>query len=303
MNSKSKAYLQIHIAVFLFGFTAILGKLITLPEAALVWWRMILTSLSLLMLPVMLKHLSDIPRRTILKLVGIGGIVAFHWIFFFGGVKYSNVSVTLSCMATATFFTSIIEPIILRKRFKWYELALGLLVVPGIYLIFSFTSFYAIGMAMALFSAFLAAVFGVLNKPMANNYNAVSITFVELGSGALIITPLLPLYYYYSPDEPFLPTGWQDWLWIAILAFVCTSFAYVITLKALKQLTPFTVSLTINLEPIYGIIMAWAFFQENEELDLGFYAGAGLVLLSVFLHPFLDKWFGSGSKEVSKPGE
>ena len=293
MTKKTKAYFNIHLAVFLFGFTAILGKALTLPESTIVWWRMILTVLGLLVIPGVIKKIREIPVKSILKLMGIGTVVALHWILFFGAVKFSNVSVTLSCIATATFFTAILEPIIRKSKIKWFEVFLGLLVIPGVYIIFRFTEFYAIGIAMALASAFLAAVFSILNKEMVDKYDPVAITFVELGSGWAAITPLVYLYYLYFPDKPFMPSNGYDVLYLCLLAFLCTSFAYVITLKALKELTSFTINLTINLEPIYGIVMAFLIFQENKELAVEFYIGAGIIMASVFLHPLLDKYFSS----------
>lgn len=287
-GARLKAYFQIHFAVLLFGFTAILGALIQLPESGIVWWRMGLTTLSFLAIPSLYPALRRISRKNLIQLVIIGFLVALHWATFFGAVKLSNVSVTLSMLATATFFTVLIEPIFTKKRIKATELALGLLVIPGIYLIYRATEFYFWGILAALTSSFLAALFGVLNKNQVESHHPVAITFVELSSGWLLFTPLVLLYYSYFPEANFLPT-WSDLAYLSILAFVCTSLGFLSSLMALRVLDAFTVSLTINLEPVYGIILAWLLLDEHKELDWGFYVGAAVILASVFIHPFLQR--------------
>ncbi|MCB9231616.1 MAG: EamA family transporter [Bacteroidia bacterium] len=290
-GSRFIAYVQLHTAVLLFGFTAILGALILLPESGIVWWRMGLTTFSFLLIPSLYPALRKMSVKRLKKLVLIGFLVSIHWATFFGAIKLSNVSITLSILATATFFTSLIEPLLTPKKFRPLELGLGLLVIPGVYLIYHTTEFYLWGILAALLSSFLASLFGVLNKNEVEVADPVAITFVELGSGWLMFTPLVLIYYYYNPGQPFLPT-WSDLGYLAILAFLCTSIGFLFSLKSLKVLDAFKVSLTINLEPIYGIILAIALLNEHRDLSWKFYLGAGVILLSVFLHPLLDRKTG-----------
>lgn len=292
-----KAYIQLHIAVVLFGFTAILGKLISLPEISLVWWRLFITCASIIVIPGVLKVVRQLNRKQLLRLSGIGVIVACHWVTFYGSIKFANVSVALSCFATTSFFTSILEPIIRKQPFKVYELMLGLVVIPGMFLIFTFGGMnYVTGISMGLISALLASLFSVLNKQIVNTIDPLPITLVELGAGMLFLTPLVPFYLDWLGSTAFLPTK-MDILYLLILALLCTTLAYVLSLKALQKLSAFANTLTINLEPIYGIVLSWFFFQEHKEMSIGFYLGSFLIILAVFAHPFLRNYFESRKSE------
>ncbi len=290
MEPLRRAYLQLHIAVFLFGFTAILGKLITLSELSLVWWRMLLTSISFLFFPKMLKMFKEIPVKMRWQLFGIGILVALHWVCFFGAVKYSNVSICLVCMATGAFFTAIIEPIFFKQPIKNYEILLGLMIVPGMYLVVQSTSWDMItGIILALISAILAVLFSIFNKRMVNKADTKVITFIELGSGWLFLSLVLPFYLYYS-GAAFQPTL-MDLGYLLVLALVCTTLAFVLNLNALRHISAFNTNLVINLEPVYGIIIAWLLFQENKEVGEYFYIGVFIVLLAVFSYPFIKRRF------------
>ncbi len=289
MDSVKKAYLQLHLAVFLFGFTAILGDLISLSAVVLVWWRVLITSISLLFLIQFGKALLKIPRKLILQYMGIGVLVAIHWITFFGSIKYSNASICLVCMATASFFTAFLEPLIFRQKVKTYEILLGLMVIPGMMLIVnSIQTDMMLGVWIGLISAFLAALFATLNKKLVDKAEPFSITFLELGSACLFISCCLPFYFSANPELAFLPVG-MDWLYLLILALLCTTLAYILALVALKHLSAFASNLTVNLEPVYGIILAWLILNENEELNVGFYLGCGMILLAVFSYPMVKK--------------
>ena len=288
MDHPKGAYIQLHIAVFLFGFTAILGKAIQMTFVEIVWYRLLITCLSILFLPEIFKKLRAVPRKQWWQLAGIGILVSLHWICFYGSIKYSNVTVALSVLSTAAFFTSIIEPIIYRTKIKKYEILLGLLIVPGMYLIFSFGKFYMTGIILGLIAALLAAVFSVLNRKMVEKHKPMAITFIELSSGFVFISLLLPLYLYYFPETDFIPTTF-DLVNLLVLAIVCTTLAYVLSLNALKHLTAFTSTLTVNLEPVYGIIMAIFIFKENEDLDWKFFIGTAIILIAVFVHPMVHK--------------
>lgn len=282
-TSTNKAYLQLHVAVFLFGFTAILGELISLKELPLVWHRMWMTAASFLFLPRVIRAVRQYSIKQVLQFAGVGCIVAMHWITFYGSIKYSNVSVALSCLATASFFTSFIEPLVFKAKIKGAEVLMGLLVILGIYLIYTVTQFYLTGIILGVLSALLAATFSTLNKKILGNNDTLSVTFIELGSGWLFLTLSMPLYFYLFPETTMTPSS-SDWGYLLILALICTSLAYVLALNALKVLTAFTSNLAINLEPVYGIIMAAIIFNENEELDNRFYYGTAVILLSVTGH-------------------
>lgn len=291
MNPTQRAYLELHIAVLLFGITAILGDLISLPATVLVWWRVLITSISLFFLIRLGRGLKDIPRALVLQYMGIGVLVALHWITFFGSVKFSNASICLVCLATTSLFTSFLEPLILKQPFKFYELILGLLIIPGMALVVNSTEWAMLtGILMGLASAFLAALFSILNKKLVDKAEPMRITFLELGSAWLFISLLFPFYFFRFPETTFWPQG-MDWIYLLVLALLCTTLAYVLTLRALKYISAFASNLTINLEPVYGIILAWLVLQENKELSPGFYLGCGMILLAVFSYPFIRRRF------------
>lgn len=290
MEVRSRAYLQIHTAVLLYGLTGILGDLISIPKPTLVWWRLILTVLTFLFWPGVVRDALRLDRRVLLRMMGIGVLVAIHWVTFFGAIALTNASVTLAMLASSPFFTALLEPLITGRQFKGYELLLGLVVVPGVALVVGSTDFEILGIIVALFSAAVACVFSILNKGLVGKQNPMTMTLVELGSGFLFLSLLAPVYYGTMPDMPFLPVDW-DWVYLAILAFGCTSFAYVITLRALQVLPTFTINLTINLEPIYTMIIAYFLLDDASELNLGFYIGAAVIIVSVFLHPLLARRF------------
>ena len=295
MEQRSRAYLQIHTAVLLYGLTGIFGDLISLPKPTLVWWRMGLTVLTFIFWPGALRGAWGLDRKVLLRMMGIGILVALHWVTFFGAIALTNVSVTLAMLASGSFFTALIEPIISGRKFKAYELILGLTMVPGVALVVGSTDFQLLGIFVALFSSAVAVTFSILNKDLVGKYNPITMTTVELGSGFLLLSLLSPIYYGLQPEMAFLPVRW-DWLYLTILAFACTSFAYVITLKALKVLPTFVVNLTINLEPVYTMVIAYFWLNEGDELSVGFYIGAFVIIASVFLHPILAKRWDTDSK-------
>ena len=292
MKATNKAYLELHIAVFLFGFTAILGDLISLSATVLVWWRVLITCISLFFLLRFGRKMTKLSPKKTAILFGIGIIVALHWITFFGAIKYSNASIALIALATASFFTAFMEPLMLKKPFSIMELGLGLMVIPGMALVVdSIDLSMHTGIYLGLISSILAVIFSILNKKYINDAGPMTITFIELGSAWLFISLCLPFIFGFSESAIlFWPTG-MDFLYLLILALACTTFAYILSLRALKHLTAFATNLTINLEPVYGIILAWLILQENEELSPGFYLGCGLIVMAVFTYPFLKKRF------------
>ena len=277
-----KALIQLHIAVFLAGITAILGKLITLNEGLLVWYRLLITVVTLGIILFFKKQLVRIPVKDVLKIFGVGVIVAIHWVTFYGSVKYANISVALVCFSASGFFTAFFEPLILKRRISLIEVLLGLIAITGIYIIFDFHPQYKLGIIFGIISAVGSALFPVFNKRLLITWSPKILTLYELGGGLLALTILVPFYLMQFPALYYIPTT-SDWLWLLILAWLCTVLSFDLQLNALKKVSAFTASLTYNLEPVYGIILAFIFFKENEKLNPAFYIGVLLILLAVVL--------------------
>ena len=290
MNKAQAAYLKLHIAVLLAGFTAILGDLIQLSAIVLVWWRVFITCISLLFFIRVGHTLKTIPRTLIFKYMGIGVLIALHWIAFFGAIKYANASIALICMATVSFFTAFIEPLITRRPVKFYEIILSLLVIPGMMLIVNSTELTMMfGLWIGLLSALLASLFVILNKILIKETDPMTITFIELGSSCLMISLILPFYFWNTETAIFWP-GWTDLGYLMILALLCTTLANVLGLFALKHISAFVSNLAYNMEPVYGIILAWLVLNENKELNAGFYWGCVIIILAIFSYPVLRRW-------------
>lgn len=291
MNAVQRAYLFCHTAVFLWGVTAILGKLISFNEYILVWHRMLIVSVSFLFFKRTIRGLKVLPWRDMWRIGSVGILVSIHWIFFYGAIKYSNVSVTLSVLATISFMTSFTEPLITKRKFRPYEALLGLLVIPGIYLIFYFTEAdYTIGIIMALLSALFASLFTSFNKKFVEYTNPYTFSFVQLTTGFLFLTLLLPAYIHFFPGSWYVGSQ-MDYFYLFLLAFFCTTIPYVLYMNALRILDAFTTNFANNLEPVYGIILAWIFFGENNEMDWRFYIGTAIILISIFMQPLLRRKF------------
>ncbi len=287
MNVLLKNHFKLHFVVLLYGFTAILGKLITLPAPQMVWYRMLIAFLVLGGYLWYKKLPVAIGFNNILRLMGVGLVVAFHWITFFHAVKISNVSVTLGCMASTTLFASFMEPIIFRKRIKWLEVIIGLVIIIGLYLIFQFELTYWKGIITALISAFLAGLFTVLNKLFIDKHHPVTISFYEMASGFISIGVFL-LFMGVLPANLLAPTN-LDILYILILGVACTAYAFVVAVDVMKVLSAYTVVLAINMEPVYGILLAFVIFGQSEFMSAGFYLGTLVILAAVFLHPILTR--------------
>lgn len=297
MNPTKRAYLELHLAVFLWGFTAILGDLIHLSALVLVWWRVFITAISLLFFIRGGKALLQLPRRTVLQFGFAGILTGLHWLTFFGAIKLSNASITLVCMATTAFFTAIVEPLILKTKFRLWELFLGFLVIPGMALVVDSVdvSMHA-GIWVGLVSAFLAAVFSTLNKKWLHKAEPYSITFIEMMGAWLVLSFILPFSVEAVDFQNMVPSV-NDFGMLLVLALGCTTFTWVLALRALEHMSVFASTLTINLEPIYGIFLAILILHEHEELSPGFYWGVALILAVVFSYPFLNKIFSRNIKE------
>lgn len=277
-----KAFLQLHAAIFLAGFTGVLGRLIELNEALLVWYRMMFASIALLILFFSTKKISKTNLHDASVLMGIGGIIALHWVSFYGSIKYANVSVSLVCFSAIGFFSAILDPLISKRKFEWMELLLGCMVIIGIYLMFHFDPRFRIGILFGIISSLLAAIFPILNKKMMQKHQPETITLYEMSGGFLILTVLLPFYLAYSPTQQMLPTS-ADFLWLLVLSLFCTVLAFNLSVRSLSKISPFTVNLSFNLEPVYGIALAFIFFKEYKEVGLSFYIGIAIIFLTVVI--------------------
>lgn len=281
-SDNLKSYLHLHLIVFIWGFTAILGALITLDALSLVWFRM-LFAVGFIALYLYYQKLSlRVPTKTLFQFLFSGLIIALHWFTFFHAIKISNVSIALSCLSTGALFASIIEPILYGKKIVPYELFFGLLVVIGLYIIFNVEGNYFWGIITALTSAFLSALFAVINSRLVKTYDATVISFYELSGGVLFFSFLL--FFMGSFTMEFFHLSAKNLLYLLILSSICTAYAFIASTSVMRFLSPYTVMLTINLEPIYGIILAVLIFEEKEKMSFGFYIGAFIILLTVLLN-------------------
>jgi drug/metabolite transporter (DMT)-like permease len=277
-----KAFFQLHIAVFLAGFTGVLGRLITLNEFVLVWYRLMIACVVLWLIFLSGNRKSSAPVKQILQASSIGILLALHWVTFYAGIKISNISTALVCLSSMGFFTAILEPLMLRKHFDLIEILLGLLVIAGISIVFHFDPQYKMGIIISLISAFLASIFPILNRELIQSMEPETATRWQLSGGFLFLTLLTPVYLHFIPDSRLLPT-YSDWLWLLILGIVCTVIGYDLFMKALQKISAFTVNLSYNLEPIYGIAMAFLIYREDKTVSPGFYYGFCLIIAAVIL--------------------
>jgi drug/metabolite transporter (DMT)-like permease len=285
-------YIKLHFIVLLWGFTAILGRLIEIPSTELVFYRTLVAAFALFAFLKFKKENIIIDKKGMWQILFTGVLISLHWILFFESARISNVSVCLAGMATSSLWTSLLEPISSGKKTKWYEVALGLVVILGLYVVFHFEFQYVLGLAMAIFSALLASIFSITNSKFSQKYNHFTITFYEM-IGAFFTTALLIPAYNYGVAKDFgfhaLPNLY-DWIYIAILALVCTVYAYSIAVELMKRISAFAINLTVNMEPVYGILLAVLFFDEHNTMTNGFYLGTLIILLAVLIYPTLKNW-------------
>lgn len=277
-----KAFVQLHVAVLFAGFTAILGRLINLNEWLLVWYRMLLSAVSLAIILFLRKEFTRISFLNLLKIFGVGTIVAIHWVTFYGSIKYSNVSVSVTCLSGIGFFTALFEPLIVKRAIDWAELLLGVLAIAGIYLIFNFYPQYKTGIIFGIISTMLASLFPIFNKNLLKKFSPKEVTLFEMTGGFIALCIIIPFSLSFFPATYYLPT-FSDWIWLLILAWICTVLSFILQLNALIMISAFTANLTYNLEPIYAIILAFIIFGENKFLGPGFYMGFSLILIAVSL--------------------
>lgn len=299
------ALIQLHLAVFLWGFTGVLGRAITLDAAVLVWWRVVLTALFVAFFLTLRRQWVRVDRKDFGRLIAVGSLMAIHWVAFYGSIKASNASVALICLSTASVFTALLDPLLNKSRFDRWEVAIGIVALAGVWLIYRAQLAFGWGILLGVVAAILSAVFTVLNKPISVKYPARTVVFWEMTTGVALLSAVLPFaadglrigqwwprqsrheFLFASPDlwtavQAFFGAP-NDWLWLVLLSLCCTVWAQSLAVSALRKLSSFTVTLSVNLEPLYGMALAFVFFNEAQELTAGFAWGVALIFLSVVL--------------------
>lgn len=274
----------LHLTVFVWGFTGILGALISVSATHLVWYRVLIAFISLFAYFRFKRISIKVSKETFLKLFFTGAIVALHWILFFQSIKSSTVSVALVCLSSLTLFTAILEPLLKRQKISRLEIFIGLLIISGIYMIFTFETRYTMGIISGLLSALCASIFSIINSKQIQHRPAPIISFYELIGAWVWVSIYLFISDGYTAS---MSLNFPDLMYLLLLGTVCTSIAYVAGVAVMKELSAFRVALITNLEPVYGIILAFIFFGKREQMTLGFYAGAIIVMSAIFMYPFI----------------
>ncbi|MFB6342831.1 DMT family transporter [Saccharicrinis sp. FJH62] len=279
--------LHLHFIVVILGFTGVIGKLISLPAIEMVWYRMLFAFIGLFIWLKFTGKLVVPDRKNLVKYLATGFIVAFHWVAFFGSIKSSTVSVALACFASTALFTSLLEPLFNKSKISFLEFFLGLIIIGAIVIIFKFESEYTLGIISGLASAVLGALFMVLNKRFQKEYKPVTITLFEMAGGFIALSVFLPVYAAFTPVT--LALNLSDLFWLLILSLLCTAYAFMASIHVMRSLSAFQVVLTINMEPVYGIFLAFLIFGESELMTPGFYFGTVLLVLAVFTYSLLKR--------------
>lgn len=283
--NNSRTLLEMHFVVFIWGFTAILGKLLSIQALGLVWYRMLIALLVVFLFVHFRKIGLHINRAERVRMLLTGLIIAAHWVTFYHAIKISNVSVTLACISSGAFFAALFEPLIYKRKIIGYELLLGLSSVVGLTLIFAFETTYLAGIITAIISAALSALFAVINGRFAQQHNASVVTIYEMLGGLLGLSLFMLFAGGFNAAELLLVGN--DWLYLLVLAVVCTAYPFIASIRLMKHLSPYTFVLTINMEPIYGIILAFFIFGESERMTGQFYLGTCIIIATLFV----NSWF------------
>ncbi len=290
----NKNLIILHLTVFIWGFTAILGQLISIAALELVWYRMLIACISLLIYHIWTKKSLKINRKDLGKLIGIGGIVALHWFFFYHSIKTSTISVALVCLSSSALFTSLLSPFYTKLKTSALDLIIGLVIILGIILIFHFETNYTSGIIYGLLASLMASIFTILNEKAVKKIEAASISFYEMLGGLAFLSAYMSL----NPGaEQFqMQISNTDLFYLIILGTICTAIAYVFGVAVMKELSAYTVVLTTNLEPLYGIVLAYLIFGSKELMSAGFYQGAALILVAVFSYPLIKSRLQANQK-------
>ncbi len=287
LGVKLKNQLHLHILVFIAGFTAILGELITIEAIPLVWFRMTMAGVLMLIFIKIKKIPTDVPFRVKIRFFLAGIVIALHWITFFAAIKAANISVTLAMFSTGAFFASLLEPLIYKRKIIKYEIFFGIIVITGVIMIMQIKGEYFYGIILGIISAFLSSLFAVFNGKFAQSYDASTISFYEFISGVLFISIFLLFDYEEGFSLSFFNVSFNDFIYLFILSSICTAYAFIASVHVMKHITPYSVVLTYNLEPIYGIVLAIIIFPSKEKMPLPFYVGCFLIISTVFLNAII----------------
>lgn len=291
MAASSKDFLHLHFLVLIWGFTAILGVLITIPAVEIVLFRTLMAAVALGLLLYARRLDFRVGSKEILKMLSTGLLMSAHWILFFAAARISTVSVTLAGLATCSLWTSFIEPALTHRKIRWFEVALGSMGMIGLYVIFQFEFDHALALTMSVVAAFLSALFTVINGKFSVRHNHYMITFYEMIGAFLGTVLFLPFYVHYFAAEgalQLMPSS-IDWFYLAILALICTVYAYSVAVQLMQKISAFVINLTVNLEPVYGIVLAVLIFGDDEKMTDGFYIGTLIILASVLIYPILNR--------------
>lgn len=288
LKIRDKNIWILHLTVLIWGFTGILGVLIEVSSIYLVWYRVLIASLSLLLYFLFLRKSLAVSWRQLIQYVLTGAIVGAHWILFFESIKTSTVSITLVCLSSVTLFTAVLEPLLKRKKISMIDILVGVVIIFGIYLIFTFESNYLRGIILGILAALLASFFSIINSKLVSKGSATTISFYEMAGAFFWISIYM---WFANMYDSRMILAQSDLKYLLLLGTVCTATAYVLAVVVMKELSAFTVALTTNLEPVYGIILAWIFFGAQEQMSLGFYVGACIVLGTVFSYPYVKNWY------------
>lgn len=286
-------YMKLHFIVLIWGFTAILGLLISLPSVELVFYRTLIATLLLGFILYSKRLAFQVERRALLKILGTGVIIGLHWILFFASAKIATASVCLAGMTTGSLWTSFLEPLFYKRRIKSYEIFLGLIIIFGLYIIFQFEFNHVLGLSLSIISALMAALFSVINGQLVREHNHFVITYYEMMGACLSITLFFPFYalFFTEGQGLALSLSLNDVFYLFILSGICTVYAYSQSVKLMHKFSPYAINLTVNLEPVYGILLAFLFFGEKEKMTGGFYLGTLIILAAVIIYPYLKKYY------------
>ncbi|MBC6401549.1 MAG: DMT family transporter [Ekhidna sp.] len=290
IRQEAKDYLLLHFIVLIWGFTAVLGLLITIPSVEVVFFRTLIAAAALIiLLKIRKREISIKKRRDLLMILGTGTLIAAHWILFFMSARIANVSICLAGMATCSLWTSLLEPLSQGRKIKGFEVMLSIIAFIGIAVIFSAAFNYLTALLAAVLSAFIASIFTIINGRFTNHYNPYVITYYEMVGACSTVLLFYPFYAAYFTDKIVWIPSVSDWVYLVALAICCTVYAYAMSVELMKRLSAFSINLVVNLEPVYGIMLAWLIFGDKEEMNSGFYLGTGLILTSVLLYPILNR--------------
>lgn len=288
----ARHFLELHFIVFLWGFTAILGKLITIPAVELVFFRTLVAAAALALILYLKKISFRLGWRTTLLILGVGVLISAHWILFFASARVSSVAICLAGLSTVSLWTALLEPLFTSKKLRALEVIMSLLIIAGLYLIFRFEIDHLLGILMAVASALLGALFTIINARLVRVHRALVISYYEMAGAFLGTALFLPFYAAWLTDTGQLDLGLTGWdsLWLLVLALVCTVYPFTASVHLMQRISAFTVNLSVNLEPVYGIVLALIFFKDTERMSAGFYFGAAIILGSVFTHGLIERY-------------